>query len=207
MTINNKIFEFKKKEIQLIRNTTWYNYKYADLEQIQEKIWPILEELKLLIIHRTENQKVITRIIDLEDDSFIESSLDIWEVKTETKKDLIDKNQNKIWESIEINTLDPQWVWSIITYYRRYNILQLLDLKIDDDDWANWSQRAQVKQNYTSQNIETKTETKTDNQYWKCSKCWADNVFNPKTWKIFCSDKCFLPKKIESQQDLSEIPF
>lgn len=202
MTINKKIFEFKKKEISLIRDTKWFNYFYATLWQIQDKISPILNELKLLIIHRVENQKVITRIIDLEDDSFIESWIDIWEVKTTTKKLLKDW-----WESLEINSLDPQWVWSIITYYRRYNLLALLDLETEDDDGLKWSQKAQVKQNYIPQNIETKTETKTDNQYWKCSKCWADNVFNPKTWKIFCSDKCFLSKKIESQQDLSEIPF
>lgn len=204
MTINKKIFEFKKKEISLIRDTKWFNYFYATLWQIQDKISPILNELKLLIIHRVENQKVITRIIDLEDDSFIESWIDIWEVKTTTKKLLKDW-----WESLEINSLDPQWVWSIITYYRRYNLLALLDLETEDDDGLKWSQKAQVKQNYIPQNIETKTETNNpvETNYWKCRDCWADNVLNPKTWKIFCSAKCFLPKKVEPQQDLSELPF
>jgi hypothetical protein len=29
----------------------------------------------------------------------------------------------------------PQDKWSEITYYRRYNLLSLLDLEVEDDDW------------------------------------------------------------------------
>jgi hypothetical protein len=200
--IYNKIAQLKKKEISLVRDTKWFNYFYATLWQIQDKISPILEELKLLVIHRVENQKVITKIIDLEDNSFIESWIDIWEVKTETKKNLKDW-----WESIEINTLDPQGVGSIITYYRRYNLLALLDLETEDDDGASWSQRAQAKPQYAQKETKTETNTPVETNYWKCRDCWAENVLNPKTWKIFCSNKCFLPKKVEPQQDLSETPF
>lgn len=209
--IYNKIAQLKKKEISLVRDTKWFNYFYATLWQIQDKISPILEELKLLVIHRVENQKVITKIIDLEDNSFIESWIDIWEVKTETKKDLIDKNQNKIWESIEINTLDPQGVGSIITYYRRYNLLALLDLETEDDDGASWSQRAQTKPQYIQK--ETKTDIKSENI---CNKCWAEMIIWPK-WTPYCKP-CYVKfkesqkwqihtKNIEEDFDLSNPPF
>jgi hypothetical protein len=199
--IYNKIAQLKEKEISLVRDTEWFNYFYATLWQLQDKLNPIFKELKLLVIHRVENQKVITKIIDLEDNSFLESWIDIWEVKTETKKNLKDW-----WESIEINSLDPQWVGSIITYYRRYNLLALLDLETEDDDGTSWSKRAQVKQ-YAPKETKTETNNPVENNYWKCRDCWADNVLNPKTWKIFCSAKCFLPKKVEPQKDLSEMPF
>jgi hypothetical protein len=35
---------------------------------------------------------------------------------------------------IEINTTKPQDKGSEITYYRRYNLLSLLDLEVEDDD-------------------------------------------------------------------------
>jgi len=27
--------------------------------------------------------------------------------------------------------------------------------------------------------------------FGKCAKCWAENVKSPKTWKIFCKNKCW----------------
>jgi len=71
--IYQKIKEFKKKEVKLVRDTKGFNYKYATLSQIQEKLNPIFDELNLLIVHYIDNQKVITKIIDLDDDTQIES--------------------------------------------------------------------------------------------------------------------------------------
>jgi hypothetical protein len=51
--------------------------------------------------------------------------------------------KNGVWT--EKNTLDPQGVGSIITYYRRYNLLMLLDLQVQDDDWVGGSNRAKQK--------------------------------------------------------------
>ncbi len=148
--IYKKLSEFKKQEVKLVRDTKGFNYKYATLSQIQEKISPIVEKLGLLITHRIENNQVITSIIDLEDDTKIESSIHIWEVNSKR----IEKFQDKNWKDVEViteNTLDPQWVWSIITYYRRYNLLALLDLETEDDDWSSGSNNAQAK-NYQSDN-------------------------------------------------------
>lgn len=113
--IYDKLFRVKQSWIKLQRKTKAFNYSYADLGQIQEKLWDILEKERLFITHRVENNKVITEIIDLdakEEERYnIESSIPLTEWT---------KAQDK---------------WSEITYYRRYNLLSLLDLEVEDDDW------------------------------------------------------------------------
>ena len=137
--IYNKLFELKKKDIALKRDTKAFNYKYATLEQIQEQLGQYLEELNLVVIHRTEDEKVVTEIIDIEDGSSVKSVLSIGTINT--VKEFVDKSGANI---REVTSQDPQAVGSIITYYRRYNLLQLLDLKTEDDDGAKASPRAQV---------------------------------------------------------------
>jgi hypothetical protein len=68
-------------------------------------------------------------------------------------------------------------------------LLLLLDLEVEDDDGVNWSKKAQNKQ-YTVNN--TAPAPAPNQSYWKCVKCWADNVKSPTTGKIFCSEKCWL---------------
>jgi len=104
-SIYNKLFEVKKAWITLVRNQKAFNYKYATLDQIQTKLNPIFEEQKLLIVHFIKDNKVVTQIIDIES----EIQMAEWT-----------KAQDK---------------WSEITYYRRYNLLSLLDLEVEDDDW------------------------------------------------------------------------
>lgn len=108
-TIYTKLFELKKQWIKLERDTKWFNYKYATLDQIQDKLSPVLEELKLLIYHRVENEELVTLVIDIESWNLVSS----W---------------------IKITTTKAQERGSEITYYRRYNLLALLDLKTEDDD-------------------------------------------------------------------------
>jgi len=93
-------------------NTYHKNHKYQTLDKILETLLPILKENNLLLTHRTENQKVITTLIDLESDDTLESSID-----------LIGDN--------------PQKYGSCITYYKRYNIGQLFNIVTDEDDDGN----------------------------------------------------------------------
>ena len=108
--IYEKLLEVKKAWITLQRDTKAFNYKYATLDQIQIKLWDVLQEQQLVIVHFIKDSKVITQIRDTESESFIESE-------------------------IELITSKPQDKWSEITYYRRYNLLSLLDLEVEDDDW------------------------------------------------------------------------
>lgn len=113
--IYQKLFEVKKAWIKLQRDTKAFNYKYATLSQIQEKFWEKLQEQWLLIMHSIVENKVRTQIFDTEWKSSVCSEIEMAEWT---------KAQDK---------------WSEITYYRRYNLLSLLDLEVEDDDWAKAS--------------------------------------------------------------------
>lgn len=108
--IYKKLFEVKKAGIKLQRDTKAFNYKYADLSQIQEKLWEELQKQWLLVIHRIEDNQVVTEIRNTEADEVVESRIYMTEWT---------KAQDK---------------GSEITYYRRYNLLSLLDLEVVDDD-------------------------------------------------------------------------
>ena len=113
--IYQKLFEVKKAWIKLQRDTTAFNYKYATLAQIQEKLSWEFEKQQLLVIHSMWNNCVVTEIIDIE---------------------ATDSNIRKVYSTIEMTKdIKPQDKWSEITYYRRYNLLSLLDLEVEDDDW------------------------------------------------------------------------
>lgn len=153
LTLIQKLFELKQKSIVLLRDEAAYNYKYADLAQIQDKLADALAELRILIVHSTQGGAVVTTIYDVDSDACISSSIEIGKINT--TRDWIDKNGI---HNIEITEQDPQAVGSIITYYRRYNLLQLLDLKTEDNDGASASPRA--KNNATS-NATTPSGTNT----------------------------------------------
>jgi hypothetical protein len=114
MNLYEKLLEIKKANIKLQRDTKAFNYKYATLSQIQEKFGDILADQKLLIIHSIVEGKVHTRIVDSENPKdFIGSDIPLSE------------------------GIKPQDKGSEITYYRRYNLLSLLDLEVEDDDGKN----------------------------------------------------------------------
>lgn len=165
--IYTKLFELKNKEITLVKDTSWYNYKYANLLQIQDKLWPIFKELNLVVIHSIKDWKVVTEIRDLDSNTYVQSELEIWLVESKKIEKFVDVKGKDI-EVIECNSLDPQWVGSVITYYRRYNLLALLDLEQEDDDWRWWSNKAKVKDYNTELYIMT-----------------VDDVENKWNWKIY----------------------
>ena len=115
--IYQKLFEVKKAWIKLQRDTSAFNYKYATLSQIQEKLNWEFEKQWLLVLHSVKNNKVKTEIISIDKDE--KSFSDNQRVTSEIEMTEWIKAQDK---------------WSEITYYRRYNLLSLLDLEVEDDD-------------------------------------------------------------------------
>ena len=109
MSIYKKLFNVKKAGVKIQRDTKAYNYKYATLDQIQNKLWDVFEKEWLVIVHYIENWILTTEIVDIETDEKVKSS-------------------------IELTTTKPQDKGSEITYFRRYNLLSLLDLEVEDDD-------------------------------------------------------------------------
>jgi hypothetical protein len=106
-----KIRNIQNKIGKLTKDTKGFNYKYFDINQLLEKLQPILEEENLIVIQPIIEGSVVTKIIDTSEDSIIlESSI-------------------KLPENVE-----PQKLGSAITYYRRYTLVSLLALEAEDDD-------------------------------------------------------------------------
>lgn len=151
MSIYKKMFEVKKEGITLQRNTKAFNYRYATLDQIQEKMNPILESQKLVVIHCVQWWMLVTRIHDIESGESVESS-------------------------IQITTTKPQDKGSEITYYRRYNLVSLLDLEVSDDDGKKAQDSKPEKKRFNQWSkewdaaIERKADINTIKKFFKVSK-------------------------------------
>jgi hypothetical protein len=106
-----KIARIQDKIGVLVKDTKAYNYKYVDLNQIIEKLNPLLREEGLVLTQPILDGSVFTRIYDKEEkfapvESFI-----------------------KLPENVK-----PQDLGSAITYYRRYTLVSLLALTSEEDD-------------------------------------------------------------------------
>lgn len=128
LNIYQKLLEIQKKNLTFTKNATnpFFNSKYLTLDEINNKLNPILTELKLLVIHYTFNRQVNTKVINTEtnDFDFIESSFPI-------PKEII----------------DPQKMGSAITYAKRYNLCQLFNIVSDEDDDGNATAKQTNQQN------------------------------------------------------------
>lgn len=120
--MKEKIAKIQKKMGTLKRDTKAYNYNYATLGQIQEKLNPLLKKHKLFMIqpiNEKEGENVLYTIIGEIDGS------DSMDCSILLPKDV-----------------KPQDMGSAITYYRRYLIVSLLNLTVEDDDGKQASKTA-----------------------------------------------------------------
>ena len=109
-SLKEKLFEIQKLHLKFPKTTEAFKYKYVPLDELWEKLVPVLDKYKLLVIHKTEDKEVITTVSDLDSEDTIESRMPLPE------------------------NLEPQKLGSAITYYRRYNLNQLFNLMAEDDD-------------------------------------------------------------------------
>ena len=134
-TINDKLMKFQEKNIVIERNAKWYNYTYSSYDYIWEKIWAQLNELRILVSHTIQ---------EYSETLFLETTitdLDSWE----SKQSMIPINKD----------LDPQKMWSAITYYKRYNLGALLNLIIEwEDDDGSIATKKPVAKNATTKKPE-----------------------------------------------------
>lgn len=112
MKIYKKLFEAKKKIGKISKDSTnpFFKSKYFDVNALLEHCEPILQDNGLLLLQPIIDNKVVTKIIDVETGEEVVSEILI--------------------ESIT----DPQKLGSAITYYRRYSMQSLLGLQAEDDD-------------------------------------------------------------------------
>lgn len=122
------------------KDTKGYNYTYFDINQLIEKLRPLLEKYNVLVTQPLdiyEGKAVISTIIeDLEQDGHMTSHFPLPDIQ------------------------DPQKMGSAITYYRRYSLVSLFMLQAEDDDGA----KAKPKEHYgvTNNNIIKTTNTSED---------------------------------------------
>ena len=107
-----KLLEAKKEIGKVAKNAKNPHLKntYADVNALIEAVEPILLSHGLLLLQPIIENNVVTRIIDVESDQSVESSLPL------TKG------------------LNAQQLGSEVTYFRRYTLQSLLGLKVTDDD-------------------------------------------------------------------------
>ena len=123
--IYQKLQILQEKGIALKKdaNNPFFKKNYISLDNIIETYNPLLNELKLVCYHYTKDNKLVTVILSTEDESKIESEFNV------------------------LNT-DPQKQGSEITYGKRYNLGQLLNIQTDTDDDANVASKAESKKEY-----------------------------------------------------------
>lgn len=103
--IQKWLFVTKDARNEFLKNS------YVTLEQIVDKLEPLLETEKLFMFHNVVNRELITHIRDIE-----------WE--------------EEVISSFPMNATDPQRVGSEISYWKRYNLSAIFNIIADkDDDW------------------------------------------------------------------------
>jgi len=123
MNIYQKLHCAKQSMGKVIKNATNPHFKrnYADINSIIETVEPILMDCGLILMQPVIDNKVISRIIDIETGENVESSLELPAI------------------------LDPQKLLSCITYFRRGTLVSLLSLQAVDDDGETASKAPKAK--------------------------------------------------------------
>ena len=149
-----KINEVQKSLEPISKNAEnpFYSSSYADLPNIQECLQGYLEASKLMVYHQVNEAKLVTTIYDLESGESLSSE-------------------------IQLTMTDPQKKGSEITYFRRYNLLCLFDLKVSDDD-AN-----------TTTNNAPKQQDKPKVDVWLSDKVFESVLNMPKEKIAECLNK------------------
>lgn len=119
MGIFKKLLEIQTESIALKKDASnpFFKSNYITLDNIISTYNDILTNKSIVCYHYTKDNKLTTVLVDTEDDSKVESEFNI------------------------LNN-DPQKAGSEITYGKRYNLGQLLNIQTDTDDDGNLASKA-----------------------------------------------------------------
>ncbi|HNG96868.1 MAG TPA: ERF family protein [Candidatus Absconditabacterales bacterium] len=111
MSIYKKLLKIQGMNLSVSKDATnpHFKSKYMDLDSIIEVFSPVLAKEGILIFNRSESSILYTSLYDTESDTSVTSEF-------------------------AINNSDPQKRGAEITYGRRYNLQQLLNIQAEDDD-------------------------------------------------------------------------
>ena len=116
--------EFQQDVPTIKKNSSGYNYKFADIEEITKAIKPLLKKHGLGYSQPLNGTELKTILFHVESGESLESSVDI-------PQGVALKGQN-----------DFQVLGSAITYLRRYSLSSILGLVTDEDADAAGEQEA-----------------------------------------------------------------
>ena len=112
MSIYKQLLEVQKEVGAISKDSKnpFFKSKYFDINKLIEVVNPVLSKHGLVLLQPIEDNKVVSRLFDVESEKGVESSLEL------------------------PNLTDPQKIGSAISYYRRYTLSSLLGLQAEDED-------------------------------------------------------------------------
>jgi len=150
----------------------FWKYKYRNCEDILTAVKPLLDWSILII---TDD------ILLIWDRYYVKATVIFKDWDKEEKVTAYAREElNKKWMDCS------QITWAASSYARKYALNWLF--LIDDVKDADSNNLEKEDKTWVEQELNEPKEI----SYWKCFKCWAENAKNPKTWKIFCSKKCWV---------------
>lgn len=135
--IYKALADFQQEVPVILKDTSGYGYKYADLPAIIEVINPLLKKNGLGFYQAINGTKIKTVVFHTETAEQIESETDmpfdtlIYEEVTKTDKK---GNEYKVSQLKGFEGMNrAQAIGSLITYFRRYSLSSILGLVTDKD--------------------------------------------------------------------------
>lgn len=121
--IYKKLLDFQKLGISVKKNSVNPHFKneYADLNEVLDKVKKPLNDLGVVIIQTPTADGLLTRLVDVEDETSVQSIVPF------------------------INPTDMQKLGGAITYAKRYSLIAMLALEDNDDDGYIASKKTTTK--------------------------------------------------------------
>jgi hypothetical protein len=160
-------FQNEVGKIRKDSNNPFFNSSYASLPHILDAIQEPLKNAGLSFTQLAENEGVTTILMHLESGEYIETSLEL----------KADKNT-------------AQAIGSAITYNRRYSLVPLLGLNVDDDDDGNEASQPRIQEDDNKEWLNEGTK-EFDN-----AKAWLQD--NPDNSVNHIRKKYKVSKKVEN---------
>ena len=153
--LNKALFDFQSKAGKVTKDSKGNFAKYASLTSVLDTIVPILKEVGVLLIQAPMNTVLVTRLTHVESGEYVECH-----------HDLVSKDPN-----------DPQKIGSSLTYARRYSLVSMLSLNVDDDDGSLASK--EERKSIVKKDEKHLPELNTKSSKWPTAKQWIlDNLKN-----------------------------
>lgn len=155
-TLHKKLFEITSTMDKMKKDSEnpFYKSKYFDVNQLIEAVRPEFIKHDLLLLQPIENDRVISRIIDVESGDSVEAGIKL------------------------SDNAKPQDIGSEITYYRRYTLQSLLGIEAEDDDGNRASGNYPEKKSKKSDD-DKPWLNETDKDVWMKAEEWVKEGNNP----------------------------